>query len=106
MLRYVGYVAGFLTVMSFLPQVLRAWRTRAAHDLSLRACILFVVAAMVWTAYGISRTDWPIILTNGGLFVLSSALLVAKLRFGRGGEGAEGHPAGITGREGTTTSTV
>ena len=34
MLEYLGYAAGVLTVVSFLPQVVRAWRTRKVEDLS------------------------------------------------------------------------
>ncbi|MFL5466292.1 MAG: PQ-loop domain-containing transporter, partial [Gemmatimonadaceae bacterium] len=28
MLAYLGFIGGFLTVVSFLPQVIRTWRTR------------------------------------------------------------------------------
>lgn len=82
MIRYLGYFAGLLTVVSFLPQVLRAWRTKEVEDLSMRTCILLVVSSVVWIIYGVGGTDWPVILTNSGLLVLNIAVLVAKLRFG------------------------
>lgn len=31
----LGLVAGTLTTLSFLPQVIRTWRTKSAEDLSL-----------------------------------------------------------------------
>ena len=34
MTEYFGYLAGCLTVVSFLPQVVRTWRTRRTGDLS------------------------------------------------------------------------
>jgi MtN3 and saliva related transmembrane protein len=79
---YIGYVAGGLTVVSYLPQVVRAWRTKQTHDLSLGTFVMLVVAGALWLAYGIVRTDWPVIATNTGLVVLNVALLVAKLKHG------------------------
>jgi MtN3 and saliva related transmembrane protein len=81
MTPYVGYLAGFLTVVSFLPQVLRAWRTKQTKDLSLRTFLILIAASLLWLTYGVLSSDWPVIATNGGLLVLNSAILTAKLRF-------------------------
>jgi MtN3 and saliva related transmembrane protein len=78
---YIGYVAGALSVVSYFPQVRRAWRTKETKDLSLGMLILLIVAALTWITYGIVSQDWPVIATNGGLLAMSSAILVAKLRF-------------------------
>ncbi|MDB4885399.1 MAG: hypothetical protein JWN79_837 [Gemmatimonadetes bacterium] len=81
MLRYLGYFAGLLTVLSFLPQVIRAWRTRQTKDLSLGTFALLITASVCWILYGVGKTDWAIIATNSGMVSLNIALLVAKLRF-------------------------
>jgi MtN3 and saliva related transmembrane protein len=81
MTPYVGYVAGFLTVVSFLPQVLRAWRTKQTKDLSLRTFLILIAASLLWLTYGVLSSDWPVIATNGGMLVLNSAILSAKLRY-------------------------
>lgn len=79
---YVGYAAGALTVISFLPQVVRAWRTRETHDLSLCTFAMLMLAGALWLTYGVLRTDWPVIATNSGLVLLNGALLLAKVRHG------------------------
>ncbi len=81
MIRYLGYVAGLLTVGSFLPQVIRAWQTRRTRDLSLEGLSLLVTASTLWVVYGTITTDWPIILTNLGMCALNGSLVVAKLRY-------------------------
>jgi MtN3 and saliva related transmembrane protein len=82
MLKYLGYFAGFLTVASFLPQVIQTWRTRRTKDLHLGMFALLITASTLWTIYGIIIHDWPVILTNIGMVTLNGAIAAAKLRFG------------------------
>ncbi len=83
MVKYIGYVAGLLTVVSFLPQVMRVWRTRQTEDLSFGMFALLITAGALWITYGVLSTDWPVIATNVGTVVLNCLILAAKIRFGR-----------------------
>lgn len=82
MIRYLGYFAGFLTVVSFLPQVIRTWRSRRTGDLSLGMFSLLVTASTLWIIYGFIINDWPVILTNLGMVILNGSIGVAKVRYG------------------------
>jgi MtN3 and saliva related transmembrane protein len=82
MLSYLGYFAGALTVASFLPQVVRAWRTRQTRDLSLSSFLLLMTAGSLWMIYGALSSDWPVVVTNGGMVALTGILATAKVRFG------------------------
>ena len=81
MLARLGYVAGVLTVVSFLPQVVRAWRTKQTRDLSLPGFALLITAGSLWVLYGAASGDWPVVATNGGMVLLNVALLAAKVRY-------------------------
>jgi MtN3 and saliva related transmembrane protein len=81
-LRQIGFLAGTITVAGFLPQVIRAWRTRQTRDLSLGSFALIITASTLWIVYGVTARDWPVIATNVGMGGLNLMLLVAKLRFG------------------------
>jgi MtN3 and saliva related transmembrane protein len=81
MIAYLGYVAGLLTVGSFLPQVMRAWRTKQTRDLSMSMFALLVTSGSLWVVYGVINRDWPVIATNSGMVALSSALAAAKMRY-------------------------
>jgi MtN3 and saliva related transmembrane protein len=80
---HLGYVAGLITVGAFLPQVVRAWRTRQTRDLSLSTFALLVTAGSLWVVYGAIARDWPVVATNAGMVTLNLALAAAKLRFDR-----------------------
>jgi len=82
MLKYFGFIGGFLTVSAFLPQVIRTWRTRQTRDLHLGMFAMLVTASSLWIAYGLVINDWAVMLTNVGMVTLNGAIAVAKLRFG------------------------
>ena len=81
MIGTLGFVAGVITVVAFLPQVVRAWRTRQTRDLSLTGIALLVAAGSLWILYGAMIGNWPIVATNSGMVVLNVALAVAKVRY-------------------------
>ena len=82
MVNELGYVAGMVTVASFLPQVVRAWRTRQTRDLSLASLALLITAGSMWILYGALSRDWPVVATNAGMVALLVLLAGAKARFG------------------------
>jgi len=75
----VGYVAGALTTLSFVPQVVKAWKMRETRDLSLAMLVLFAVGVILWTLYGIWVGSLPIITANIITFTLILVLLGLKL---------------------------
>ena len=78
----VGSVTGVVTVLSFLPQAVHAWRTRRTQDLSSGTFMLLVLQSAGWTAYGVLLGQQPIIWTNVCVFALTLSILAAKLRHG------------------------
>ena len=82
MVNGIGYAAGVITVASFLPQVVRAWRTRRTRDLSLASLALLITAGSLWVVYGALSRDWPVVITNAGMVTLLALLAGAKARFG------------------------
>ena len=82
MVNELGYVAGMVTVASFLPQVVRAWRTRQTRDLSLASLALLITAGSMWILYGALSRDWPVVATNSGMVGLLVLLAAAKVKNG------------------------
>ena len=79
-IQLIGLSAGALTTLSFVPQVIRAWRTRSVNDLSLEMLVTFNIGVALWTVYGLALGELPIILTNSITLGLALILLVFKLR--------------------------
>jgi MtN3 and saliva related transmembrane protein len=76
-----GYLAGTLTTISFIPQVLRTWKLRETKDFSLAMLLLFAAGMLLWTAYGIWINSVPIIAANVITFGLVLFLLGMKMRY-------------------------
>jgi MtN3 and saliva related transmembrane protein len=81
MIDYIGYVAAFLTTISFVPQVIKIYRSRSAHDVSLYMFILFTIGICMWLAYGVLQMMWPVILANAVTLVLSLSILIMKVKY-------------------------
>jgi MtN3 and saliva related transmembrane protein len=74
----LGLIAGTLTTLSFLPQVIRTLRTRHAADLSAAWLLTFALGTGCWLAYGILKDDIAVALANGVTSCLVLVLIVAK----------------------------
>ena len=79
----IGIVAGVLTTLAFVPQVIRVWRTRSARDLSLASFAIFTAGVALWMIYGVAIDALPVIVANAVTLVLAAAILVMKLAFDR-----------------------
>ena len=77
----VGYIAGTLTTLSFIPQVARAWKLKETRDLSLAMLLFFAAGVLLWTLYGVWTGSIPIIAANVITFVLVLVLLWMKFRY-------------------------
>jgi len=77
----IGYMAGTLTTISFLPQVIRSWKTRSTHDISFLMLSLFGLGMLLWAVYGFHIGSLPIILANVITFALVLVLLAMKVQY-------------------------
>jgi MtN3 and saliva related transmembrane protein len=79
MIQAVGFLAGALTTIAFIPQVARTWRTRSTEDLSLPMLIIFNVGVVLWLVYGVALREAPMMLWNAATLPMSISLLVLKV---------------------------
>ena len=77
----IGLLAAVLTTVSFLPQVIKTWKSRSAKDLSLGMFLMFFMGICLWLIYGIFIKDLPMILANSVTLVLAGILLIFKFTF-------------------------
>ncbi|MEK6531197.1 MAG: SemiSWEET transporter [Deltaproteobacteria bacterium] len=77
----LGLIGGVLTTVSFLPQVVKTWRTRSVNDISLFMYALLSLGIIIWIIYGIIIGSMPIIAANAVTLVLTAIMLVFKIRY-------------------------
>ncbi len=75
----LGLVAGALTTVAFVPQLMQVVRTRSTKDISLGMFVIFSTGVALWLVYGIRTQALPVILANGVTLVLALIILGFKL---------------------------
>ena len=77
----VGFVAGTLTSIAAIPQVIKTLRTRHVRDISIWQPLLLSFGVALWMIYGILISDLPLILANITPLVCNVILTIMKLRY-------------------------
>lgn len=83
LVQYIGIAAGILTATSLVPQLIKIVKEKKADDVSLWMLIILMAGLGLWTAYGIMREDWPIIITNAFSFLLNTVVLILSKKYSR-----------------------
>jgi len=78
---HLGLLAGTLTSIAAIPQVVKTVRTRHARDISIWQPLLLAIGVALWLAYGIVLRDQPLILSNIIPLVCNAWLVMLKMRW-------------------------
>lgn len=81
LITLLGLLAGTLTTISFMPQVIKTWKTKSTADISLGMFITFCSGVFLWIVYGTLVQDLPLIVTNLATLVLASIILSMKIKY-------------------------
>ncbi len=76
----LGTVAGLLSMSSFVPQVLKAWREGDTKAISKRTYMINTTSFVLWTIFGFLIWSFPVIVYNALSLALSATILVLKIR--------------------------
>ena len=77
----LGLVAGTLTSIAAIPQLVKTLRTRHARDISIWQPLLLALGVALWLVYGILIHDMPLILANIIPLACNVLLTFLKLRY-------------------------
>jgi MtN3 and saliva related transmembrane protein len=77
----LGLVAGALTTIAFLPQLIQTWQSKSAKDVSLGMLIVFSTGVFLWLVYGFYIQSLPIILANLLTLIFNLIILGLKIRY-------------------------
>ncbi len=79
---YIGLLAGALTTVSLIPQLIKCWRTRSTRDVSLWTYMILSLGVLLWLAYGLMISDLPLIVANAVTILIAGSIIALKLRYG------------------------
>lgn len=75
----IGLLAGSMTTASWLPQVVKAFRTKSTRDFSWGWFAMFGFGVVFWLIYGVAVSAPAVILPNAVTFLLILGLSVLKV---------------------------
>jgi MtN3 and saliva related transmembrane protein len=77
----IGLVAGTLTSIAAIPQLVKTLRTRHARDISVWQPLLLAIGISLWLVYGMLVHDLPLVLANIVPLICNIMLTILKLRY-------------------------
>jgi MtN3 and saliva related transmembrane protein len=61
---WIGFAAGAITSVGFIPQLIRGYKTKRLDDVSYWMPLVLAIGMSLWLSYGIFRNDVAIIVAN------------------------------------------
>ncbi len=77
----IGLVAGALTSIAAVPQLVKTMRTRHTRDISVWQPFLLSTGIALWLVYGVIIRDIPLIVANIVPLICNIMLTILKLRY-------------------------
>jgi MtN3 and saliva related transmembrane protein len=81
----LGFAAGSISMISFMPQVYKTWKIKSAKDVSIQMFILYTTSTFLWIIYGFfSNPKQPAIyMPNTVVLFLSITQVILKIKYDR-----------------------
>lgn len=77
----LGLVAGGITSVAMLPQLIKVLKQKDVQDLSLLMILFLIFGLSLWVWYGITKEELPIILSNAFAVLVNIGLLICYLKY-------------------------
>ncbi len=72
----LGIIAGILTSVSMIPQLVKVLKEKNAEDLSWTMILVLISGLSLWVWYGFIKDELPIILSNAFAVIVNIILLI------------------------------
>ncbi len=72
----IGIIAGILTSISMVPQLIKIIKEKEVKNISWGMITVLLIGVTLWVFYGILKLEWPIILSNAFSVLVNLTLLI------------------------------
>ncbi len=77
----LGIIAGVLTSVSMIPQLIKVVKSKNAEDLSWVMIMVLISGLSLWVWYGFIQNELPIIISNAFAVLVNIALLICCIKY-------------------------
>lgn len=71
-----AYIAGICTVLSFLPQMIKIYKTKNVTSLSGNMYVIYNLGLICWFSYGVFLESLPMMIFNFVTFLMAFPILL------------------------------
>ncbi|MGC8600175.1 MAG: SemiSWEET family sugar transporter [Nitrososphaeria archaeon] len=77
----LGLIAGFLTTVAYVPEVIKVFSTKDTKGISLLWLLTLLTGALLWFYYGVLIISIPVMAANGVSAFLILMLIFLKIKY-------------------------
>lgn len=81
MVDMIGYLAGFLAMISFIPQVFKTLKARSAEDISMGMLMLTLATNILYLIYGVALSLTPVVIMLSIMTAIVLLQIALTIRF-------------------------
>ena len=83
LITFIGLLATVFTVVSTVPQIKKALKTKDTEDVSIRFLLVLIAGLSLWVIYGIGKNDIVLIIGNFIAVALNTFMLFLKVKYSK-----------------------
>ena len=80
-IEVLGLVAGGITSVAMMPQLIKVIKEKNTEDISVVMLLVLITGLSLWIWYGILQNELPIILSNSFSVLVNITLLICCMMF-------------------------
>jgi len=80
-IQLTGIVAGSITALSMLPQLIKIIKEKKVEDIPIWMLIALIIGLVFWTFYGFLKHDIPILVTNSFSLLVNFILIGLRIKY-------------------------
>jgi len=77
----IGIIAGVLSCTTFLPQIIKTYKSKSTEDVSLLMFIIAALGSALWLIYGVLIQSFALTFTNVIVLIFSLIMLFFKIKY-------------------------
>jgi MtN3 and saliva related transmembrane protein len=79
--QIIGIIAGILTSVALIPQVVKVYREKKSEQISIGYVIVLMAGQAMWIVYGFVKSDIPVVATNIFSLGVSIVMIVLGIKY-------------------------
>ena len=80
-LNIIGYTAGVLIIISFIPQLITIIQNKTSHNVSFSMYTISLISQVLWISYGLLKWDMAVLATNLGTIMITILIICFSLYY-------------------------